>query len=430
MAGTSPAAVEDRKSRGNSRITSHLTTLRKSGIVCSRNPGQSTSNTATAAAGKERPMLPRTRSLAILLVTILAATPAAAQDGKSKAQPRKPNFILILADDLGYGDLACYGSTKNRTPVLDRMAKEGIRFTGFYAIANVCTPTRASILTGCYPQRVGLHRNEKGQQVLFPENRRGISDGEITIAELLRRLGYATGCIGKWHLGDQPPFLPTRHGFDSYFGIPYSNDMGRTARPKGKENLFPPLPLLRDAKVIETEPDQALLTKRYTDEAIAFITKNKDRPFFLYLPHTMPHAPLFASAKFRGKSANGILGDVIEELDWSTGRILDTLKTLGLDEHTLVCFTSDNGGANRPATSNAPLRGTKGTTWEGGHRVPFIARWPGHIPAAKVSDEIAVTFDFLPTFAKLAGGAAPADRVIDGKDIGPLLAAKPGARTP
>jgi arylsulfatase A-like enzyme len=344
--------------------------------------------------------------------------------------PKKPNLILILADDLGYADLGCFGSKKNRTPNLDRMARQGIRLTSFYAIANVCTPTRASILTGCYPQRVGLHQNEKGQGVLFPANTRGLSAAEITLAAILRALGYATFCIGKWHLGDQLPFLPTRHGFDHYFGIPYSNDMGRTARPKGKEKVYPPLPLLRDEKVIETEPDQSLLTARYTEEAIRFITQNKDRPFFLYLAHTMPHDPLFASAKFRGKSANGKLGDAVEELDWSVGRILETLKTLGLDDNTLVCFTSDNGGPPRPATSNAPLRGSKATTWEGGHRVPFIARWPGHVPAGKESGEIAVSFDLLPTFAKLAGGKAPAGRIIDGKDIWPLLASRPGARSP
>ncbi|MCI0461004.1 MAG: sulfatase-like hydrolase/transferase [Gemmataceae bacterium] len=362
--------------------------------------------------------------LPILLALLLVSPALGSGTGK------RPNVILILADDLGYGDLSCYGSTKNRTPRLDKLAKQGVRFTSFYTIANVCTPTRASLMTGCYPQRVGLHQNEKGQLVLFPANRRGLAASEITLAELLRELGYVTGIIGKWHLGDQPPFLPTRHGFDFYFGIPFSNDMGRTNRPKGKETLFPPLPLLRNEKVIETEPDQALLTKRYTEEAVAFIERHKDRPFFLYLPHTMPHAPLFASANFKGKSANGILGDVVEELDWSVGVILDTLSKHRLDDNTLVLFLSDNGGPPRAGTSNGPLRGSKGTTWEGGHRVPFIARWPGRIPAGKVCEEMGVSFDLYTTIAKLAGGTRPKGRIVDGKDIWPLLAGKAEAKTP
>ncbi len=351
--------------------------------------------------------------------TIVAGTgiktlPIAAQNARS---PR-PNFIIIYCDDLGYADIGTFGSTQHRTPHIDRMAREGMRLTGFYATCGVCTPSRASLMTGCYPKRVGLHESAQGQWVLFPGNRRGLSSQEITLAELLREQGYATAIVGKWHLGDQPEFLPTRHGFDSYFGIPFSNDMGKMDRPI---NMYPPTPLLKNEQVVELEPDQRYITRRYTDEALRFIEENRDRPFFLYLPHSMPHWPQYASENFAGRSANGPWGDAVEEIDWSTGQILDKLRQHGLDENTLVIFTSDNGGAVHHGASNGNLRGGKGTTWEGGHRVCCVARWPGHIPAGSQSDEVAVSFDLYPTFARLAGAKLPDDRVIDGRDIGQLL---------
>lgn len=248
---------------------------------------------------------------------------------------------------------------------------------------------------------------------------------EITIAEVLKKQGYATACAGKWHLGDQPPFLPTKQGFDSYFGIPYSNDMGSRQR-----KLNPPLPLMRNEKVIEAPANQNTLTKRYTEEVIRFITQNKDKPFFVYLPHTMPHNPVHSSEKFRGKSANKGYGDAVEEIDWSTGEILKTLKSLNLDDKTLVLLTSDNGAAKRWGGRNLPLSGFKGSTMEGGMREPCIVRWPGHIPAGKVCDEVTSTIDVLPTFAKLAGTEPPQDRIIDGRDIMPLLSGKAGAKSP
>ncbi len=340
----------------------------------------------------------------------------------------QPNFVIIFCDDLGYADIGPFGSKKHRTPNLDQMAAEGRRFTDFYVTSGVCSPSRASLLTGCYPRRVGLHQNESGAWVLFPSNKRGLNPKEITIAELLKQAGYSTAAVGKWHLGDQPEFFPTRQGFDSYFGIPYSNDMGHQDRPQPYK--YPPLPLLRNEKVIEEEPDQAYITKRYTEESIKFIQENKDRPFFLYLAHTMPHWPQYSSPKFAGKSANGAWGDTVEEIDWSTGRILDTLKELNIDKNTLVVFLSDNGGAMHHGASNAPLTGGKGTTWEGGHRVPFIARWPEKIPAGSSTSELATSMDILPTLTKLAKTEPPQDRVIDGKNIWPLLEGQENAQTP
>jgi len=336
-----------------------------------------------------------------------------------------PNFIIIFCDDLGYGDLGCFGSKKHRTPNLDQMAEEGMRFTSFYVTSGVCTPSRSSLMTGCYPRRVNMHQNDDGLCVLFPVNKKGLNPDEITIADLLKKQGYATACIGKWHLGDQPQFLPTRQGFDYYFGIPYSNDMG--GKPGSKR---PPLPLLRNEKVIEAPANQDTLTKRYTEEAIKFITANKDKPFFVYLPHTMPHNPVHSSEKFRGKSANKGYGDAVEEIDWSTGEILAALAKLGIDERTLVVFTSDNGASNRFGGGNGPLRGHKGSTWEGGMREPAVCRWPGKIPAGKTCDELSSTIDLLPTFARLAGTKPPSDRIIDGKDIWPLMSGKKGAKSP
>lgn len=337
------------------------------------------------------------------------------------ASPRPPNFVLILADDLGYGDIGPFGSKVNRTPNLDRLAREGMKLTSFYA-APVCTPSRAQILTGCYAKRVSL------PNVIFPASPSGLSDQENTIGELLRGRGYATMVIGKWHVGDHPDFLPTRHGFDHYFGLPYSNDMGRreaAGRPGGKPDARPPLPLVRDDKVIETvnPQQQEQLTERYTAEAVNFIRQNQQRPFFLYLPHTAVHTPLHPAPEFRGTTYSPF-GDWVAELDRSVGRVLDTLRELKLENDTLVVFTSDNGPWLSQGTNGGvagPLRGGKGSTYEGGVRVPTIAWWPGRVPAGSSCDAVAANYDFLPTFVKLAGGLTPADRKIDGRDISPLL---------
>ncbi len=341
----------------------------------------------------------------------------------------KPNFIVILGDNLGYGDVGCFGSKLHKTPNIDRMAAEGMRFTDFYATSGVCTPSRASLMTGCYPRRVNMHVSADGGAVLRPVSKKGLNPDEITIAEVLKPRGYATACIGKWHLGDQLPFLPTRQGFDYYLGIPYSDDM--TQRP-GRD--WPPLPLMENEEVIEAPADRNLLTRRYTEKAIEFITANKDRPFFVYLPHAMPgstRAP-FASARFRGKSANGPWGDSVEELDWSTGEILRAVRKLSLDKQTLIVWASDNGAPRRnpPQGLNLPLKGWGYTTTEGGQRVPCIMRWPGRIPAGKTCGEVCSMMDLLPTFARLAGAEVPTDRIIDGHDIRPLMTGKSGARSP
>ena len=367
----------------------------------------------------------RRQALGAAAGALLAARTLHAAEAEKPMRP--PNFIVILCDNLGYGDIACFGSTKHRTPHLDRMAAQGIKLTSFYATSGVCTPSRASLLTACYPRRVNLHVNERGGAVLFPVSSKGLHPDEATIASVLAARGYATACIGKWHLGDQPPFLPTRHGFGLYFGIPYSDDM--TERPA---QGWPPLPLMRGEEVIEAPADRNTLTRRYTDEAIRFIEANRDKPFFLYLPHAMPgstRAP-FASEAFRGKSANGPYGDAVEELDWSTGEILAALKRLGIEEQTLVLWTSDNGAFQGSAGSNAPLRGWGYTTEEGGMRVPAIARWPGHIPPGATCGELCSTMDLLPTFARLAEAPLPPGRAIDGRDISPLLAAHQGAKSP
>ena len=337
----------------------------------------------------------------------------------------KPNFIIIFCDDLGYGDLGCYGSEVHNTPHLDQMAEEGVRFTDFYACSSVCTPSRASLLTGCYPRRVNMHQDSHDRCVLFPVAQKGLNPEETTIADMLKKQGYATTCIGKWHLGDQPPFLPTEQGFDSYYGIPYSNDMGTW-----KDTNRPPLPLVNDKTVVEAPVEQATITKRYTEKALEFIRQNKKEPFFLYLPHTMPHNPVYASEQFRGRSENGRYGDAVEEIDWSTGQILDLLRELEIDEKTLVIFTSDNGAHSRWGGSNEPLRGWKGSTWEGGQRVPFIAWWPEHIPAGITNKAMTSTLDLLPTCASLSGASLPQDRIIDGKDISHLLFGKELTESP
>lgn len=357
-------------------------------------------------------------------VALLSIGPAASRAGE---RDRPPNFVLILCDNLGYGDIGPFGSRRNPTPHLDRMASEGMRLTSFYSTSGVCTPSRASLMTGCYPRRVGLHETTPDGAVLRPVSPNGLHPDEITIAEVLQKRGYATACIGKWHLGDQPAFLPTRQGFDEYFGIPYSDDM--TARP-GRS--WPPLPLMRGERVVEAPVERTTLTRRYTEEAIRFIKKNRERPFFLYLPHAMPGSTResFASEEFRGRSGNGTYGDAVMELDWSTGEILQTLKELKLERRTLVVWTSDNGAVNRRHSSNRPLAGWGYTTAEGGMRVPCIAWWPGRVPAGATCDEPATMMDLLPTFARLAGTHPPEDRIIDGKDIRPLILGEPEAKSP
>ncbi len=349
--------------------------------------------------------------------------------GTGKTNERPPNIILLVCDNLGYGDIGCFGNTVHRTPRLDRMAAEGIRFTDFYSTSGVCTPSRASFMTGCYPRRVSLHISDRGGWVLQPVARRGLNPDEVTVAECLKSAGYATGMIGKWHLGDQPRFLPTRQGFDFWLGIPYSDDM--TARAGAP---WPPLPLMRNETVVEAPVERTELTRRYTEEAVAFIEKHRGRPFFLYLPHATPGSTRkpHVGERFGGKSKNGAWGDAVEELDWSAGMILDTLARLGLDEQTLVIWTSDNGAPRRnpPQGSNAPLSGWGYTTDEGGMRVPLIARWPKHIPAGATCRQLATAMDLLPTFAKLAGAEPPADRPIDGRDIRPLLFGRDGATSP
>lgn len=326
-----------------------------------------------------------------------------------------PNVVIIFIDDMGYGDIGPYGATKQKTPHLDRMAAEGMKLTSFYA-APVCSVSRAQLLTGCYGVRIDV------PAVYGPGSAHGLNPAETTIAEHLKRRGYSTMCVGKWHVGDQPEFLPTNQGFDHYFGIPYSNDM----QMKSTESGVRVVPLLRDDKVAEllTDDQQSRIVERYTEESVRFITENKDKPFFLYLPHTAIHTPIYAGEKFSGKSGNGRVGDWIEEVDWSTGRVLDTLRELKLAENTLVVFTSDNGPwliKEADSGSAGPLRGGKGSTWEGGVRVPTIAWWPGKITPNTSVDAVAGTIDLLPTAVSISGGVLPEQPVIDGRDLSPLL---------
>jgi arylsulfatase A len=337
---------------------------------------------------------------------------------------RPPNIVLVFADDLGYADLGCFGSTKIRTPNIDSIARDGIRLTNFHVPQAVCSASRTALLTGCYPNRVGI------LGALGPNSKNGIKDSENLLSEYLKKLGYSTAIFGKWHLGDSAQYSPIRHGFDTYFGLPYSNDMWPN-HPTAKN--FPPLPLRHDDKVLELNPDQSKLTGWYTERGVKFIEANKDKPFFLYMPHSMPHVPIYASEKFKGKSSHGLYGDVIEEIDSSVGTILETLKKHSLDKNTLVIFTSDNGpwlSYGNHGGSRGVLREGKGTEFEGGVRVPFVARWPGKIPAASISNEPTMTIDLLPTLVAYAGGVVLEEPKIDGKNISAVLEARPGAKSP
>ena len=353
-----------------------------------------------------------------LLLMVCCDCPGAA------AGPRPPNIVLIFCDDMGYADVGCYGAKGYKTPHIDRLARDGVRFTDFYVPQGVCSASRVALLTGCYPNRVGI------LGALGPNSKVGIHSNELTLAEMLKARGYATAIYGKWHLGRPPQFLPAAHGFDDYFGLPYSNDMW-PLHPRTPTN-YPALPLIEGTNVVQLMPDQTRLTTWYTERAVRFIESNHHRPFFLYVPHNMPHVPLFVSEKFAGKTKRGLYGDVIAEIDWSVGQILDALKRHKLDENTLVLFSSDNGPwleYGDHAGSAGALREGKATAFEGGVRVPFIARWPGRIPTGKTCREPAMTIDLLPTIAMLTGGELPA-HTIDGRDIWPLLAGKRGATSP
>lgn len=378
----------------------------------------------------------------ILLLSIVFNTVVAQQQ-------KSPNVIIIFADDLGYGDLGCYGAKDYETPNLDKLAENGMKFTDFTVSNSICSPSRAALLTGRYPERWGY---EKG--VFFPHHQKGMPTSEITIAEILKQEDYKTGIVGKWHLGHQPKFLPTNQGFDEFFGLPYSNDMwqdgdaklskdfklneGKTLqdfqtfnssnKTKGPYKKFrSKVPLMQGTKVIEWPVDQSQITRRYTEKSIEFINENKEKPFFLYVAHSMPHIPLYASSKFKGKTKRGLYGDVIEELDWSVGEIIKTLKKNKIEKETLVIFTSDNGPwlvMKKNSGSAGELRGGKMTSYEGGQRVPCIAYWPGTIPKGKVNNKHVSTLDLVPTIASICNADLPKDRVIDGLDISKVLKGK------
>ncbi len=346
----------------------------------------------------------------------------------ARAADRLPNVVIIFTDDQGYGDVGVFGAKGYTTPNLDRLAREGAKFTNFHVAQAVCSASRAALLTGCYSNRVGIHG------ALGPNSTHGINASETTLAELLKSRGYATGMAGKWHLGHRAQFLPPQHGFDESIGLPYSNDMW-PFHPEAKPGTYPKLPLIENGRVIDdeitpTKMDQ--LTTRYTERAVSFIERHRDQPFFFYLAHAMPHVPLAVSDKFRGKSAAGLYGDVIMEIDWSVGEVLRSLEKNGLTQNTLVIFTSDNGpwlSYGNHAGSAGPLREGKGTSWEGGTRVPALMRWPGHIPAGVTSNDYVMTIDLLPTLAGLTGAALPT-HPIDGLDVWPLLSRQPGAKNP
>ena len=351
---------------------------------------------------------------------------------------RPPNIVIIFIDDMGYADIGPFGAEGYQTPNLDRMAKEGRKFTDFHSATAVCSAARAALLTGCYPERVSI------LGALGPNAKHGLNRDELTLAEVCKEQGYQTACFGKWHLGHEPGFLPMRHGFDEYYGLPYSNDMWpihpdyvdlpKTARKRKKG--YPNLPLIEGERIVDAEvtaEDQEQLTTDYTLRAVDFIARNKDKPFFLYVPHSMVHVPLYVSDKFRGKSGAGLFGDVVMEIDWSVGEIFSALKMHGLDENTLVIFTSDNGpwlSYGNHAGSARPLREGKGTMFEGGYREPCLMRWPGKISVDTTCDEFCTTMDLLPSIAGLLGVRLPENRAIDGKDIWPLIAGEQDAVSP
>ncbi len=358
----------------------------------------------------------RSANTLLLFGFLLYAGSLMAQSGS------KTNVIIIYCDDLGYGDLGVYGHPTIATPNLDKMAQEGLKFNQFYVGASVCTPSRAALLTGRLPIRSGMVSSEI--RVLFPFSKSGLPDTEITMAEALRSQGYKTGMVGKWHLGHLEPFLPLQHGFDEYFGVPYSNDMRPNPNSKGASLHYPPLPLVEGNQTIETGIDQRILTKRYTRRALTFIEENQDAPFFLYFAQSFPHIPLYASEDFEGKSRRGLYGDVVEELDWSVGEVLNKVRELGLEENTLVFFTSDNGPwlvMKEEGGSAGLLREGKGSTWEGGMREPAIAWWPGTIEGGKSTQHIATTMDLYATALDLAGYSLPDDWVIDGHSMLPIM---------
>ncbi len=366
----------------------------------------------------------RIRDASAMTLLALACTTACSVPPSTLA--RQPNVVIVFVDDMGYADLGCQGARGIATPHLDRLAADGVRFTDFYTAQPVCSASRAALLTGCYPNRIGIHG------ALGPSDRTGIADEETTLAELMKSRGYATAIFGKWHLGHHTRFLPTHHGFDEYFGIPYSNDMGPANRVHPER--WPPLPMIEGDTTVAFDVDQSTFTRRFTERAVAFIERAHAarQPFFLYLPHPMPHTPLAVGEGFAGTSALGSYGDVIAELDWSVGQVTATLERLRLREDTLVIFASDNGpwlNFGDHAGSAHPLREGKGTTFEGGVRVPCIWSWPGQLPQGAVQSEPAMTIDVLPTLARVIGAALPPLR-IDGRDIWPLVACEAGAQSP
>ncbi len=340
------------------------------------------------------------------------------KEPQPKDTTRPPNVVLIFTDDQGYQDVGVFGSPNIETPHLDQMAKDGIKLTSYYAAQAVCSASRAGILTGCYPNRIGIHN------ALGPGNTHGINSTETTMAEMLKANGYKTAIFGKWHLGHYPEFMPNRHGFDEFFGIPYSNDMWPFHPQQGPIFNFPDLPLYENEMVIDTLTEQSQLTTQITERSVDFITRNKDNPFFLYVPHPQPHVPLFVSNKFKGKSKRGLYGDVIMEIDWSVGQIISALKKNGLEENTIVIFTSDNGpwlSYGNHAGSALPLREGKGTAWEGGQREPFIMKYPKRLKSGQVIDVPVMAIDMLPTIAELTNSNLP-ELTIDGKNVWSVIA--------
>ena len=378
------------------------------------------------------------RTVVVLLLLLSTAQLSTVPLSAVAAPPDRPNIVVIFIDDMGYADIGPFGAAAYQTPNLDRMAAEGRKFTDFHAATAVCSASRAALLTGCYPERVSI------LGALRPRSPIGINSDELTLAELCKQAGYATAIFGKWHLGDLPKFLPLQHGFDEYYGLPYSNDMWPRG-PRGEEladashpkkKQYPPLPMYDGDEIVDaevTDEDQALLTQEYTRRAVSFIDRHAAEPFFLYVPHSMVHVPLFVSPEFEGKSGAGLFGDAVMELDWSVGEILAALTRNGVDEKTLVVFTSDNGpwlNYGDHAGSADPLREGKGTMFEGGYRVPCVMRFPGQIPAGSECDQLSVTFDLLPTVARLLNIELPAERPIDGRDIWPLMSGEQEAATP